>query len=117
MAFNTMRKIEVFRKTGGEKRDGSGKFNDSVLLVEVVEAEATERFDRKLFVSLGWFDELPDGKLFPSTGAGGKPKKLIDAVHLPGILSALAKAQQVIDDACEEPEDQDFGGDGDNIPF
>lgn len=117
MAFQTRKKIEVFRKQGNEKRDGSGRFNDTVLLVEVVEAERTEKFDAKMFFSVGWYEETPDGKLFTANSQGGKPKKLIGSEHLAGLLSALAQAQDFIDNGDGDGSSPIDGPSDDNIPF
>lgn len=117
MAFNTTFKQEVSRKVGNEKRDGSGKFNDEVLMVEVVEAEATDRFAAKMFFSVSFFEEAPDGKLYPAKGKTGQPKKLIGAEHLDSVIAALQQAKVRIEGGSED--DGPVGGDdgNDNIPF
>lgn len=128
MAFNQVKKIEVSRRVGNDKRDGNGKFNDEVLMVEVVEAEATDKFAAKMFFSVGFFEEAPDGKLYPAKGKTGSPKKLIGAEHLAETIRALQRAHaqlfgsEVPNGGPVETEGEDdvpVGGDDgdDNIPF
>lgn len=104
MGFIDRKVFDAVRRPGNERRDG-GRFPDAVFRVTVTEAEATEKYDRKMFVGVGWFDVKEDGKSFRMD-----KQKLLRAEEIPEVMRALASAQQFIDNDGEGPavpEDSD----------